>query len=66
MIQSRPTWLQALGFDTNGVNVNSGGTKPAELYRELAQKLLCEHANGRWAHADIKKLSIAVRNRVNV
>ncbi|KIJ48110.1 hypothetical protein M422DRAFT_45526 [Sphaerobolus stellatus SS14] len=65
-IQDSPIFLQAFGFDTGSENVNSGGKQIAELYRELARKVLIEDIDGTWAVADITKLGTAARNRINV
>ncbi|KIJ35052.1 hypothetical protein M422DRAFT_262795 [Sphaerobolus stellatus SS14] len=65
ILQETPVFLQAFGFDTGGVNVNSGGRKPGELYRDLAEKLLINHPEGTWADADLNKLGMAMCNQIN-
>ncbi|KIJ42882.1 hypothetical protein M422DRAFT_253987 [Sphaerobolus stellatus SS14] len=55
-IQNSPIFLQAFSFDTGSENVNSGGKQTAELYRELARKVLVEDLDSTWAAADITKL----------
>ncbi|KIJ41809.1 hypothetical protein M422DRAFT_255125 [Sphaerobolus stellatus SS14] len=65
ILQETPVFLQAFRFDTGGFNFKSGGRKPGELYRDLAEKLLI-NPDGTWADVDLNKHGMAMHKWINI
>jgi hypothetical protein len=67
LIEENATWKVAFGFDKgDNQKVKTGGKKLTEHHQAIAAKLFPDDISGQWtADSDMKKLGLAIKNRIH-